>query len=92
MTILLSSSGFHDPYSSTSIKSGQQAGPVLAVLANQPFDRAVLFQTPNTRPQTEATGEVMSPTLSCVAVQVVALPLKDPADYVSTGRQAPVAR
>ncbi len=82
MKILLSFTGFHDPYSNTSVEGGRQAGPILTVLTNRPFDKIVLFQTPNTCEHTKSTVEAITEALPRIAIDVLDIPLKDPTDYV----------
>jgi hypothetical protein len=48
MNILLTFTGFHDPFSEGAVTGEREAGPVLTVCSERKFDRVYLFATPNT--------------------------------------------
>jgi hypothetical protein len=52
---LLTFVGFHDPYGDSSIEGTRSGGPILQVLRCRPFDRVVLFSTPNVNDRTLQT-------------------------------------
>ena len=82
MNILLTFTGFHDPYALGLIGGEEVPGPVLSLLAVRNFDQVILFDTPNTRENTRLTNialEVRHPNLN---VAVRDLPLNDPTDYL----------
>lgn len=82
MRILLTFTGFHDPYGSSTVEGQRQAGPILTVLANRPLEKVVLFETPNTREQTAGTKAAIEEGFPHLKVEVREVPLKDPTNYV----------
>ena len=80
MRILLTFTGFHDPYSKGLVGDDEQPGPVLSLLQVRSFDRVYLLSTPNTERNTAATAAVLK---GRVDFKVVALPLQDPTDYAA---------
>lgn len=83
MRILLTFTGFHDPYSPGLVGEEQQSGPILSLVAARPFDRVILFSTPNTEKNTSATAESLKTFHPAIIVEVRDLPLDDPTDYVA---------
>jgi DNA-binding NtrC family response regulator len=79
--ILLTFTGFHDPYTKGPIEGEEQPGPILTVLRDREFDRIVLFGTPRMVDVTKATVEAIIETMPEVTSEVVQLPLEDPTDY-----------
>jgi DNA-binding NtrC family response regulator len=84
MKILLSFTGFHDPFSESVIEKRRQAGPVLSMLEAKQFDGLILFNTPGTAPNTADTLEAVKKAFPAVAVDVKELKsLYDPTDHVA---------
>ena len=81
VNILLSFTGFHDPYTKTAVAGEEQRGPILTALTAHEFDRVILFGAPRTLALTDATAEVLKNIAPEVTVEVIALPLQDPTDY-----------
>lgn len=81
MDVLLTFTGFHDPYSKGLIDQGEQPGPILSLLAARPFDRVFLFDTPNTRKITEQTSAAILRLYPQTAVYVLDAAIDDPTDY-----------
>ena len=52
--ILLTFTGFHDPFSAGAIAGTEQEGPVLSLVRAVPFDHIILFGTPGTGEITRA--------------------------------------
>ncbi|MBT3293615.1 hypothetical protein HN378_05425, partial [Candidatus Peregrinibacteria bacterium] len=48
MNILLTFTGFHDPYSKGLIGDEEQPGPIITLVNAKSFDKVVLFSTPKT--------------------------------------------
>jgi len=46
INILLTFTGFHDPYSLGLLGEKEQQGPVLSLIKERPFDQVYLFSTP----------------------------------------------
>lgn len=81
--ILLSFTGFHDPYAPSPIDGTQQPGPIVAMLGSRPYDRIILFNTPGATRQTEATVEAISRNWPSLQITTKDLPdLIDPTNHI----------
>src|SRR2546430_7992053 len=83
MDILLTFTGFHDPYAVGLVGEEEQPGPILSLVRAKSFDRIVLFSTPGTAKNTLATKEALQSLQPKLDVEVRDLPLADPTDYVA---------
>jgi transcriptional regulator with PAS, ATPase and Fis domain len=83
MNILLTFTGFHDPYAVGLIGQDEQPGPILSLVGARPFDRIILFSTPGTKKHTGATTQALHTLYPELDVEVRDLPLADPTDYVA---------
>lgn len=54
MDVLLTFTGFHDPYFKGLVDQEEQPGPILSLLSTRSFDHIFLFDTPSTQ---RVTGE-----------------------------------
>lgn len=79
--VLLTFTGFHDPYSKGLIGDDDQPGPVLSLLSAQAFDRVVLFSTPRTASLTGDSRNEIRRLHSAIDVEVRDVPIDDPTDY-----------
>ena len=79
--ILLTFTGFHDPYSRGLIGDEEQAGPILSLARSRSFDEIVLISTPNTEEHTKATAAALAAAVPLPAVRTIYLLLQDPTDY-----------
>jgi len=79
--ILVTFTGFHDPYSKGLVAEEEQPGPILTLAGARSFDEIILISTPNTEAITQATAAVLSTTATSSAVRTIHLPLADPTDY-----------
>jgi transcriptional regulator with GAF, ATPase, and Fis domain len=79
--ILLTFTGFHDPYWKDVIDGVEQQGPILTVIANRPFDGVYLFATPATVAITTATVQALAERWPDLLVESSFLDLADPTDY-----------
>jgi hypothetical protein len=52
MKVLLTFTGFHDPYVIGLVGQEEQPGPILSLVGARSFDRVILFSTPNTEKHT----------------------------------------
>jgi len=86
MKILLSFTGFHDPYS-IGLLGEEELGPILSLVQSVGFDQIVLFGTPNTARNTADTASALHVRQSGIVVEVRELPLSDPTDYVAILRE-----
>ena len=87
MKILLTFTGFHDPFAEISIAGEKEAGPVLTVTSKRQFDRVYLFTTPNTTEISTQTKEELLKRNKELAVEICEVPLKDPTNYLGILKQ-----
>lgn len=87
MEILLSFTGFHDPFAETALDGDLQAGPILTVVAERIFSKVCLFQTPKLAERTEATKSAIEERQPGVEVEILEVPLADPTNYLGILRQ-----
>lgn len=81
MKILLSFTGYHDPFAPGLVGEEETAGPILTLASAKNFDSIVLFSTPNTATHTEETVKALADRLPSTEIEVIALSLNDPTDY-----------
>lgn len=81
MNILLTFTGYHDPYGSSVVEGQRQGGPILTVLAHRKIDFIVLFSTPGTKENTDNTKKAIYLLYPGCNVQIINIPLEDPTDY-----------
>jgi transcriptional regulator with AAA-type ATPase domain len=79
MKILLSFTGFHDPFASNSADA--PTGPILTILSEEPFDSVFILATPRMQEISEATeAEILERGL-CRDVTILPVEAPDPTDY-----------
>lgn len=83
MKVLLTFTGFHDPYAVGLIGQEEQPGPILSLVNARTFDQVILFSTPNAEKNTIATEKALRSLHPGLKVEVRDLPLIDPTDYVA---------
>src|SRR3989442_2415864 len=90
MNILLTFTGFHDPYAIGLVGQQEQPGPILSLVGARSFDQVILFSTPGAEKNTLATREALRSLYPGLAVEVRDFPLDDPTDYIAilTGLRA----
>lgn len=81
--MLLTFTGFHDPYAKGLVGDEEQPGPILSLVAARTFDEIILISTPNTEAHTKATAEALAAMIPTPTVRSVHLALADPTDYRS---------
>ena len=59
MDILLTFTGFHDPYAVGLVGQEEQPGPVLSLVRVRSFDQVILFSTPGVEKNTLADREAL---------------------------------
>ncbi len=79
--VLLSFTGFHDPFASTAIAGNEQEGPVLSLVRLRPFHAVCLLSTPNTAKNTSDTEQELRTRHPELVVATHDLSLTDPTDY-----------
>jgi len=70
MNVLLTFTGFNDPYSLGLLGDDKQWGPILSLVAERSFDRIVLFSTPNTEENTRGTRDALQSLYPAIQVEV----------------------
>jgi len=87
MQVLLSFTGFHDPFAPSAATGEMRAGPILTVTAERSFDRVYLFSTPKAAEISEKTAAAIAGRHPGVKVKILDVPLKDPTNYLGILRQ-----
>ncbi len=83
MKILLTFTGFHDPYAVGLVGQEEQPGLILSLVGTRSFNRVVFFSTPGAEKHTLATKEALQTLHPKLDVEVRDLPLADPTDYIA---------
>lgn len=81
MNILLTFTGFHDPYFKGLVEKEEQPGPILSLLTVRKFEHIVLFDTPNTTTITEQTKQAINKLSPQSKVHIAEINLSDPTNY-----------
>jgi len=82
MDVLLTFTGFHDPYFRGLVDQEEQPGPILSLLSTAySFDNVFLFNTPGTHKVTEETRAAILNLYCGTKVHVKEMNLTDPTDY-----------
>lgn len=81
MKILLTFTGFRDPYTIGLIGNDEQLGPILSLVKEQRFDKIVLFSTPNTEKNARDTEKALKDTYPKLEIEILDLFIDDPTDY-----------
>ena len=81
MDVLLTFTGFHDPYFKGLVGQDEQTGPILSLLTARTFDKLYLFSTPKTEQVTLETKKAISGLHPKMDVTILNVPLDDPTDY-----------
>ncbi|MBI5375914.1 MAG: sigma-54-dependent Fis family transcriptional regulator [Candidatus Schekmanbacteria bacterium] len=79
--ILLTFTGFHDPYSPGLIDGQEEEGPILSLLREKKFDRVILISTPKTIEITKKTNEAIKERFKGIETLTKHLNVFDPTDY-----------
>ncbi|HOE17511.1 MAG TPA: RNA repair transcriptional activator RtcR family protein, partial [Syntrophorhabdaceae bacterium] len=81
MNVLLTFTGFHDPYFKGLVDQEEQPGPILSLLSMRSFDHIFLFDTPSTQQVTRETKEAITKIHRRSEVHVLKINLTDPTNY-----------
>jgi len=81
MDVLLTFTGFHDPYFKGLVDQEEQPGPILSLLSTRSFDHIFLFDTPSTQRVTEETKDAILKRHRGTEVHVLEINLSDPTNY-----------
>jgi DNA-binding NtrC family response regulator len=87
LKVLLTFTGFHDPFALSVTTGEMRAGPILTVVAERQFDRVYLFSTPKAAEISEQTAAAITERHPGVSVEILEVPLKDPTNYLGILRQ-----
>ncbi len=85
--VLLTFTGLHDPFVPTATEGVVEAGPVLTVVAERPFEAIYLFSTPKTSEISVETKKAIQEKHKGTKVEILDVPLKDPTNYLGILRQ-----
>ena len=81
MDILLTFTGFHDPYFIGLIDQEEQPGPILSLLSTRSFDHIFFFDTPSTTEITQGTKDVIAKLHQRTVLHMLGINLDDPTSY-----------
>ena len=81
MDVLLTFTGFHDPYFKGLVDQEEQPGPILSLLSMRSFDHIFLFDTPSTQRVTAETKNAITKLHRGSEVHVIEIKLADPTNY-----------
>ncbi len=81
MKILLTCTGFHDPYT-VGLTGEEQAGPILTLVDEMSFNRIILFSTTGTLKNTAATQKSLATRHPNLKVEIRNLEIIDPINYL----------
>lgn len=87
LKVLLTFTGFHDPFAASATTGEMRAGPILTVVSERSFDRVYLFTTPKAAEISETTAAAILERHPGVKVEILEVPLKDPTNYLGILRQ-----
>lgn len=82
MDILLTFTGFHDPYSKSLVGDEEVPGPILSLVLEKQFDHIVLIATPNTTSRTVETEKSIKQLRPSTSTEIRETALSDPTDYL----------
>lgn len=83
INVLLTFTGFHDPFFKGLIGQEEQLGPILSLLSLRLFDKIYLFDTPATQKITKNTQKAILKQYKNSEVEVLGVDLDDPTDYLA---------
>jgi DNA-binding NtrC family response regulator len=81
MDILLTFTGFHDPYYKGLVDHEEQPGPILSLLKVRSFDHVFIFDTPTTLDISKYTKETVTALYPECEVHILDMNLSDPTNY-----------
>ena len=81
MDVLLTFTGFHDPYFKGLVDQEDRPGPILSLLTTRSFDRIILFDTLGTKKITLETKDSIDHLYPGSKVRIIELAIEDPTNY-----------
>ncbi len=79
--ILMTFTGFHDPYYSGLVDGQDQPGPIMSLLSAKSFDQIILFETPATRANTRNTIKAITNKYPKTHLEKFSFDISDPTEY-----------
>lgn len=83
MDILLTFTGYHDPYTKGLVGEEEQSGPILSLAGSKSFDYIILFSTPNTETNTVDTKDALQSQFPNIDIEIREFPIEDPTNYIA---------
>ncbi len=83
MNVLITFTGFHDPFFIGLVGQEEQPGPILSLLSARSFDAVFLFSTPSTKEVTRETKKAIVHLHANTKVEIIGVNLDDPTDYTA---------
>jgi transcriptional regulator of acetoin/glycerol metabolism len=87
MNVLLTFTGFHDPYTKSLVGDEEVLGPILSLVIEKHFDHVILFSTPSTTGRTAETEKSIQQLRPATSVEVRETVLDDPTNYLAILRE-----
>jgi transcriptional regulator with GAF, ATPase, and Fis domain len=87
MNVLLTFTGFHDPFVETAGGIDSTTGPILTLVSEREFDAVYLFATPRLADRTLETQHAIRERKPAIKVSILEVPLKDPTNHSGILRQ-----
>ncbi len=81
MKILVTFTGYEDPYTDGLIDDTQQLGPILTLLGAKPIDSVILLGIPGLKVHTEKTVEAIRDRFPSIGLEEIDIPIYDPSSY-----------
>jgi len=81
MNILLTFTGFHDPYAKDLVSGVEQTGPILTLVSEKHFDIVYVFSTPQMSKITQETNIALGQRHPDIKVDIIDFQIDDPTDY-----------
>ncbi|MCB9365899.1 MAG: sigma 54-interacting transcriptional regulator [Calditrichaeota bacterium] len=81
MDVLLTFTGFHDPFHKGLVEQEELLGPILSLLAARSFSKVILIDTPATREITKQTAFEVGERHGSALTEVIKCDFNDPTDY-----------
>jgi transcriptional regulator with GAF, ATPase, and Fis domain len=87
VSVLVTFTGSHDPFSSGAQSGDASAGPVLAAVAELKPTEVYLLTTPRMAERSDETAKAIKERHATIRVHMLDVPLKDPTNYIGILRQ-----
>jgi sigma54-dependent transcription regulator len=81
--VLLTFTGFHDPFHPGPVSGLEQEGPILSLVRSFPLEEVILFSTPRTTDLTTGTEKALRERHHELKTEIRHLAIDDPTDYLA---------